>query len=1119
MYILHYSSIVQKAIIKLDSGLPTISETMSASKGLVLENTARRDALIAIEKKYQKIWAEEHQFEIDAPTLSEEPVTMTSEELHEKYPKFMSSMAYPYANGALHAGHCFTLSKVEFSVGFERMNGKRALFPLGFHCTGMPILACADKLKREAELFGKDYLNVPTEEEEEEEVVEVKKESDDVTRFKAKKSKAQAKKGRSKYQFEIMLQLGIPRDEVYKFADGKHWLTFFPPLIEKDCTSFGARIDWRRSFVTTDANPYYDAFIRWQMNKLKAAGKIKFGERYTVYSEKDGQACMDHDRQSGEGVTPQEYVGIKIEATEFAEEAQKIIDETAAIDKSKKIYFVAATLRPETMYGQTCCFVSPKIQYGIFDAGDSYYITTERAFKNMSYQKLTPKRGDYKAVVTIPGKAFIGTKIHAPASAYGELRILPMETVIASKGTGVVTCVPSNSPDDFMTTKDLLHKPEYYGIKAEWVKGDILPIIHTEKYGDITAETLCKDLKIQSPKDTNLLAEAKKAAYKEDYYSGVMIYGKYKGEKVEIAKNKCKADLIDAGEAFVYNEPESLVMSRSGDECIVSLEDQWYVDYGEESWKKQAVECLEGMELFAPEVKNAFEGVLDWLKNWAVCRTYGLGTRLPWDEKYLVESLSDSTIYQAFYTIAHLLFKDYFGKDIGPLNITAEQMTPEVFDYIFQHTDNIKSDIPLESLEKLRREFEYFYPLDVSISGKDLIPNHLTFFIYTHVALFPKKFWPKGIRANGHLMLNNAKMSKSTGNFMTLEQIVEKFGADASRIALADAGDTVEDANFDESNANAAILRLYTLKIWAEDIIKNHTTMRTGEITDFFDVAFEHEMNALIEKTYEQYHLTNYKNALKYGLFDFQTARDYYREASGTMHKDLVFRYIETQALVLAPIAPHFAEYIYRELLGKTGSVQNAKFPRATKPVDQGVISSLNYVRNLQRAIREAEGQALKKKKGKAAEIDSSKPVKLSLLISESFPEWQSGCVEVVRKMFAEHTLDDSKKIRENINPKDMKRAMPFISMLKQRLTTETPEEVFERDLLFNEIDTVKAALKNIERAAQGLNIAEVSIISFPNGAKVAKDIFSGEEVPIPGSAKAIEGAVPGMPGVVFQNI
>lgn len=1089
------------------------------SSGLVLENTARRDALIAIEKKYQKIWAEEHQFEIDAPSIEDEPITMDSEELHRKYPKFMSSMAYPYMNGVMHAGHCFTLSKVEFSIGFERMNGKRALFPLGFHCTGMPILACADKLKREAELFGKNFDNVPAKEEEIKEETPAEKDHEDVTKFKAKKSKAAAKKGRGKYQFEIMLQLGIPREEIIKFADAKYWLTYFPPLCESDCTSLGARIDWRRSFVTTDANPYYDAFIRWQMNKLKAAGKIKFGERYTIYSEKDGQACMDHDRQSGEGVTPQEYIGVKIEALEFADDAAKIIDSSSDLDKSKKFYFVAATLRPETMYGQTCCFVSPTIEYGIFDAGDSYFITTERAFKNMSYQKLTPKRGFYKPIVTVPGKAFIGTKIHAPQSVYPELRILPMETVIATKGTGVVTCVPSNSPDDYITTKDLLHKPEYYGIKPEWIDHEIVPIMHTEKYGDLTAKAIVEEKKIQSPKDKNLLAEAKKIAYKEDYYTGTMIYGPYKGEKVEQAKNKVKADMIAAGEAFVYNEPESQVMSRSGDDCIVSLEDQWYVDYGEESWKKQAIECLEGMQLFAPEVKNAFEGVLDWLKNWAVCRTYGLGTRLPWDEKYLVESLSDSTIYQSFYTIAHLLFKDYYGNEIGPLGISADQMTDEVFDYIFQHQDDVKNtNIPLPALQKLRREFEYFYPLDVSISGKDLIPNHLTFFIYTHVALFPKKFWPKGIRANGHLMLNNSKMSKSTGNFMTLEQTVEKFGADAARIAFADAGDTVEDANFDESNANAAILRLFNLKEWAEEITKE-SNLRTGEITDFFDIAFEHEMNALIEKTYEQYALTNYKNALKYGLFDFQAARDYYREASGVMHKDLIARYIETQALLLAPIAPHFAEYIYREVLGNQTSVQNAKFPRASKPVDKGVLAALDYLRNLQRSIREGEGQALKKKKGKSAEIDASKPVKLTLLISESFPEWQSQCVEIVRKLFSEQTLDDNKKVREHIEPKEMKRAMPFISLLKQRLANEKPEDVFERELQFSEIDTVKAAARNVKKAAQALKIAEFSAISFPYGAKTGKDIFTGEEVEIPPVTKIVENAVPGNPGVVFQNI
>ena len=52
-------------------------------------------------------------------------------------------------------------------------------------------------------------------------------------------------------------------------------------------------------------------------------GKIKFGERYTIYSEKDGQPCMDHDRQSGEGIAPQEYVGIKIQVVRIAGGAQE----------------------------------------------------------------------------------------------------------------------------------------------------------------------------------------------------------------------------------------------------------------------------------------------------------------------------------------------------------------------------------------------------------------------------------------------------------------------------------------------------------------------------------------------------------------------------------------------------------------------------------------------------------------------------------------------------------------------------------------------------------------------------------------------------------------------------
>ena len=53
--------------------------------------------------------------------------------------RYMVTFPYPYMNGQLHLGHTFTISKCEFSVGFQRLKGKKCLFPFGFHVTGMPI--------------------------------------------------------------------------------------------------------------------------------------------------------------------------------------------------------------------------------------------------------------------------------------------------------------------------------------------------------------------------------------------------------------------------------------------------------------------------------------------------------------------------------------------------------------------------------------------------------------------------------------------------------------------------------------------------------------------------------------------------------------------------------------------------------------------------------------------------------------------------------------------------------------------------------------------------------------------------------------------------------------------
>ena len=98
-----------------------------------------------LEQKHQARWEAARIFETNAPTPG------TAEWKREKY---FTCFPYPYMNGRLHLGHTFTITKCEFDVGYKRMKGVNTFFPFGFHCTGMPIAAASDKIKREMEDFG-----------------------------------------------------------------------------------------------------------------------------------------------------------------------------------------------------------------------------------------------------------------------------------------------------------------------------------------------------------------------------------------------------------------------------------------------------------------------------------------------------------------------------------------------------------------------------------------------------------------------------------------------------------------------------------------------------------------------------------------------------------------------------------------------------------------------------------------------------------------------------------------------------------------------------------------------------------------------------------------------------
>lgn len=367
-------------------------------------------------------------------------------------------------------------------------------------------------------------------------------------------------------------------------------------------------------------------------------------------------------------------------------------------------------------------------------------------------------------------------------------------------------------------------------------------------------------------------------------------------------------------------------------------------------------------------------------------------------------------------------------------------------------------------------------------------------------------------------------MAKSTGNFMTLEQLVEKYGADASRIAMADAGDGVADANFEEDVADKAVLKLYILREWCEEQVQNESKLRSGPADSFFDKIFADELNCLVHECRTHYQATNYKLALKAAFYGFTAARDWYREstiAAGViMHKDLIFRYIELQALVLSVIAPHWSEHIWLEVLEKPSTVQNARWP-TVPPADAALGAARDYVRFTSSSITSAEAaQEKKKSKGKTMAFDPKKPKKVTIFMASKFPSWQEKYIELLGNMWDESrkTISDEGALIAQVKQhagKDTKKAMPFVQGLKRRLANgEAANVVLSRELAFNEAETLKQVSAIMKRAA---NLNSLDIVQVDEAGK--GNVILGTERTVYDLPPQALSAVPGAPSFEFENV
>ena len=269
---------------------------------------------------------------------------------------------------------------------------------------------------------------------------------------------------------------------------------------------------------------------------------------------------------------------------------------------------------------------------------------------------------------------------------------------------------------------------------------------------------------------------------------------------------------------------------------------------------------------------------------------------------------------------------------------------------------------------------------------------------------------------------------------------------------------------------------------------------------------------------------TDYKLALKSSLYDFTSARDFYREATTAggvgMHKGLLRKYVEYQAVLLSPVAPHWSDYVWSEVLNKPDTIQNALWPKVPEP-SASLTAARDYVRATSSAITSAEGAQLKKKsKGKTVTFDPKLPKKLTIFAAASFPAWQNQYIELVREEFAKTKLEDDKDLIARVKKMgDPKKAMPFVQGLKRSLQNgEKPSSVFDRALPFDELKVLEEMVVGLKKTT---GCKDIEVILAKEGGKAGEVVvgLQGKGTKVDSLPQSAEGAIPGNPAFYFENI
>ncbi len=775
--------------------------------------------------------------------------------------KFFIIFAYPGISGFLHVGHMRGYSYCDAIARHHRQLGENVLFPAGFHASGIPAVSFARKVERGDE-----------------------------------------------GALASLRAEGTDEATISKLKDPAFVVSFFSKVYEERYwRKFGFAIDYRTLCSTID--PGYSRFIQWQFRKLDQRGLLVAKPHFAPFCPASGPVAVDAsetDVSKGGDAEVLAFTALKFRTEEG-------------------VVFPCATLRPETVFGATNLWVNPAVTYVLADVAGERWVLSPEALRKADLLI----EGGAKEVGAVSGRELVGKSAKAPLTG-AAVRIFPASFVDPAVGTGVVMSVPGHAPWDFQALEELRHHPD--GANAEQLQA-VAPLViigapGASAAGGSPAEAAVRARGAKSVADREALDAATDDVYSLEFHQGRMLpnTGAYAGLLCSDAREKIVRDLIDSAKGVPFPAFSKEVICRCGQQVLIKrIPKQWFIKYSDEGLTEAAAAHAASMHVTPTEYARDLPSTLRWFSDRACIRQGAwLGTRFPLDEEWIIEPISDSTLYPAYYTVS---------PRVASGELPVEWLTDAFFDHVFLGRGDAGAvgGATRDLVETCRRDFLYWYPLDVNLGGKEHKTVHFPAFIKNHVGILAPEHWPRGIFVNFWVtQTKGEKLSKSKGGAQPVAQLAAKFGVDALRLYYAHASAPWLDVEWDPDGVIDYRQRLARI----------HDTVKAIAADDFARLGARVELpqdplldrwlaSAMTQRAAEArvgWQALDFRQVANPVFFGALADLRWYVRRGGRNPKAMR-AFASGWAALMAPIAPHLAEELHHALRAP-GFASDARTPR-----------------------------------------------------------------------------------------------------------------------------------------------------------------------------------------------